>query len=152
MIRKIKSEVKSPKKNIFCDHGFCEKIHKGILVLEGGLIEIHGKEKMSWTHLSDHLFAKNQPVPVVERVEKNWQNIEWGPRIVLHILNAEGDLREVNSFRLVTFFLTETKKCFRMDGLSYECAWNQYCQTQSTVDDIKFFLDSHFENVEFSQV
>ena len=109
MIRKIKSEVKSPKKNIFCDHGFCEKIHKGILVLEGGLIEIHGKEKMSWTHLSDHLFAKNQPVPVVERVEKNWQNIEWGPRIVLHILNAEGDLREVNSFRLVTFFLTETK-------------------------------------------
>ena len=70
------------------------------MVLEGGLIEIHGKEKMSWTHLSDHLFAKNQPVPVVERVEKNWQNIAWGPRIVLHILNAEGDLREVNSFRL----------------------------------------------------
>ena len=110
MIRKIKSEVKSPKKNIFCDHGFCEKIHKGILVLEGGLIEIHGKEKMSWTHLSDHLFAKNQPVPVVERVEKNWQNIEWGPRIVLHILNAEGDLREVNSFRLVPFFISPPKK------------------------------------------
>ena len=93
--------MKNPKKNIFCDHGYCEKIHKAVLVLEGGLIEIHGKEKMSWTHLSDHLFAKNQPVPAVERVEKNWQNIEWGPRIVLHILNAEGDLREVNSFRLV---------------------------------------------------
>ena len=74
-------------------------------MLEGGLIEIHGKEKMSWTHLSDHLFAKNQPVPAVERVEKNWQNIEWGPRIVLHILNAEGDLREVNSFRFIQSLL-----------------------------------------------
>ena len=118
MIRKIKSEVKSPKKNIFCDHGFCEKIHKGILVLEGGLIEIHGKEKMSWTHLSDHLFAKNQPVPVVERVEKNWQNIEWGPRIVLHILNAEGDLREVNSFRLVPFFISHLKKSLEWMALN----------------------------------
>ena len=102
----IIAEVKSPKKNIFCDHGYCEKIHKAVLVLEGGLIEIHGKEKMSWTHLSDHLFAKNQPVPAVERVEKNWQNIEWGPRIVLHILNAEGDLREVNSFRFIQSFMT----------------------------------------------
>ena len=87
-------------------------------MLEGGLIEIHGKEKMSWTHLSDHLFAKNQPVPVVERVEKNWQNIEWGPRIVLHILNAEGDLREVNSFRLVPFFISHLKKSLEWMALN----------------------------------
>lgn len=133
------------------------------MVLEGGLIEIHGKEKMSWTHLSDHLFAKNQPVPAVERVEKNWQNIEWGPRIVLHILNAEGDLREVNSFRLefhliITslnlldgiFFLNLKKN--RMDELDDECAWNKYCQRLSTVPDIKFYLDSHFDNPEFNQV
>lgn len=133
------------------------------MVLEGGLIEIHGKEKMSWTHLSDHLFAKNQPVPAVERVEKNWQNIEWGPRIVLHILNAEGDLREVNSFRLEfhliitslnlldgNFFLNLKKN--RMDELDDECAWNKYCQRLSTVPDIKFYLDSHFDNPEFNQV
>ena len=118
---------------------------------------------MSWTHLSDHLFAKNQPVPAVERVEKNWQNIEWGPRIVLHILNAEGDLREVNSFRLEfhliitslnlldgNFFLNLKKN--RMDELDDECAWNKYCQRLSTVPDIKFYLDSHFDNPEFNQV
>ena len=132
-------------------------------MLEGGLIEVHGKEKMSWTHLSDHLFANNQPVPAVERVEKNWQNIEWGPRIVLHILNAEGDLREVNSFRLEfhliitslnlldgNFFLNLKKN--RMDELDDECAWNKYCQRLSTVPDIKFYLDSHFDNPEFNQV
>ena len=69
--------------------------------MEGGLIEIHGKEKASWTYLNDHLFAQNQPVKTQIRQETGWYAIEnWGPRLVFHIFSAEGDLRTLKSFRL----------------------------------------------------
>ena len=33
-------------------------------MLEGGLIEIHGKEKTGWTYLNDHFFKNNSPLEV----------------------------------------------------------------------------------------
>ena len=68
--------------------------------MQGGLIEIHGKEKHSWTYLNEHLFAENQPIPTQVRTEKVKQIDEWGPRLVFHIFSGEGDLRELKSFRL----------------------------------------------------
>ena len=53
-------------KEKFCDHGFCGDIKKAVLVQHGGLLEIHGAEKKSWTYLADHLFKNNQPVPYQE--------------------------------------------------------------------------------------
>ena len=41
---------------------------------------------------------------------------------------------------------------FRLDEVDEECAWNKYCQRLSTVSDIKFYLDSHFDNPEYNQV
>ena len=59
----IEHEENVLDKEKFCDHGFCGDIQKAILVHQGGLLEIHGTEKKSWTHLADHLFRNNQPVP-----------------------------------------------------------------------------------------
>ena len=53
-------------KESFCDHGFCGDIRKAILVHRGGLLEIHGADKKSWTYLADHLFRNNQPIPSQE--------------------------------------------------------------------------------------
>merc|ERR1711962_945003 len=79
---------------IFCDHGHCGDIQKAILVTKGGLLEIHGSEKKSWTHLADHLFQSNQPIPYQERYEENTYVTKYGPRLVFYIFSAEGDLRE----------------------------------------------------------
>ena len=62
----IEHEENVLDKESFCDHGFCGDIQKAILVHQGGLLEIHGAEKKSWTYLADHLFRNNQPIPSQE--------------------------------------------------------------------------------------
>ena len=62
----IEHEENVLDKETFCDHGFCGDIQKAILVQQGGLLEIHGTEKKSWTYLADHMFKNNQPVPFQE--------------------------------------------------------------------------------------
>ena len=120
-------------RDVFCDHGYCDSIHKAILVTKGGLIEIHGKQKMAWTHLNEHLFANNQPVPYQSRKEVRWHIDEWGPRLVLHVFSTEGDLKVLKSFRLDG----QDKVC------SFDCSYclDAVCLTNATVTDIKFFFD-----------
>merc|ERR1712096_325903 len=67
--------------------------------------------------------------------EVDWQFQNWGPRIIIHILNSAGDLREVMSFR--------------MDDIDQHChSYNdgQFCKPLSNVEDIEDFLISHFDN------
>ena len=132
---KLESEL---DRSVFCDHGYCDSIHKAVLVMKGGLIEIHGKEKHSWTHLNEHLFANNQPVPKQVRTEQRWHIDEWGPRLVLHIFNGAGDLRELKSFR----FDDTDKSC------ENECKYclEPRCERQASASLVENYLDQHFQN------
>ena len=51
--------------------------------------------------LADHVFRNNQPIPYQERYEKASDMTDYGPRLIIHIFNTEGDLRELGSFRNV---------------------------------------------------
>ena len=106
--------------------------------MKGGLLEIHGKEKHSWSHLNDHLFANNQPIPTQVRQEKIYHIKEWGPRLVIQIFSGEGDLRTLKSFRLDG----KSEKC------QYDCNYcmEPRCEQLADAARIEQFLDQHFNN------
>ncbi|CBY20187.1 unnamed protein product [Oikopleura dioica] len=73
---------------------------------EGGVIELHGKEKHHWTHLENHLFANSVAVEQLEWLQDRtndgqgaWPDIDnrAGFRMVFHILSKEGDLKDTFS-------------------------------------------------------
>ena len=59
------------------------------------VLELHGKEKKSWTHLNEHLFANNLPFhPIV--IDSDIETQDSG--ISLHRFNTAGELKELKTF------------------------------------------------------
>ena len=62
-----------------------------------GVLELHGKEKLSWTQLDEHIFRRNIPAEELRWKQSKWINeVGWGigNRLVFHFLSAEGDLKD----------------------------------------------------------
>ena len=59
-------------------------------------MEMHGKEKVSWTQLDEHIFRQNVPAERLLWRQTNWVNEQYGinNRLVFHFLSAEGDLKD----------------------------------------------------------
>ena len=58
------------------------------------VLELHGKEKKSWTNLAEHVFKDNIPYhPTVMDSDKGTV----GSGIHIHRYNSEGDIKDVNS-------------------------------------------------------
>ena len=57
---------------------------------------MHGKEKVSWTQLDEHIFRQNVPAERFLWTQTNWVNEQYGinNRLVFHFLSAEGDLKD----------------------------------------------------------
>ena len=68
------------------------------------VVEIHGREKLSWTHLEEHLFKNSVPVEAHYWHQDRWTSTPTGSantayagnRIILHVLSAEGDLKDIS--------------------------------------------------------
>ena len=60
------------------------------------VLEMHGKEKKSWTHLADHLFRNSIAADdLVFNQDKDTKTVNIvGNRLVFHAISAEGDLRD----------------------------------------------------------
>ena len=72
--------------------------NKYIWLTTDGVMEIHGKEKLSWTQLNDHIFRDNIAAEQLEFYQNKNVNVDGtavSNRLIFHILSAEGDLREV---------------------------------------------------------
>ena len=79
---------------------------KYLWVANNGVLEMHGKEKVSWTHLNEHIFRDNIPVEQLFWRQHRWgANIHSGNdnhignRLVFHVLSEEGDLKDTYQFR-----------------------------------------------------
>ena len=71
---------------------------KWLWAYQGGTLEIHGKEKLGWSHITDHVFADSVPVNNFE-IRQNKDTLPFiGNRLVFHILSPNGDIREITSF------------------------------------------------------
>ena len=117
---------------------------------------------------ADHIFRNNQPIPYQERYEKASDMSNYGPRLIIHIFNTEGDLRELGSFRNVE--LRDFMNCsvypqtgdhnFNRIYIQLERMYNEhmegpcedintegkgFCNGNSTVEDIQVFLDEFAE-------
>ena len=52
------------------------------------VLEMHGKEKKSWTHLEDHLFRESIPADNLEFYQDRWTDtFIYGNRLVFHALS-----------------------------------------------------------------
>ena len=60
------------------------------------VLEMHGKEKQSWTYLEDHLFRNSIPADNIEFYQdgQSASGVN-GNRLVFHVVSAEGDLRDM---------------------------------------------------------
>ena len=72
--------------------------NKYIWLTTDGVMEMHGKEKVAWTQLDEHIFRDN--VAAEQLVFYQNKNVQLdgtavSNRLVFHILSAEGDLRDV---------------------------------------------------------
>ena len=70
---------------------------KYLLVDKEGVLEIHGKEKVAWTKLNDHLFANNVPVNAFDIEQKAQIN----NRLVFHTFSDEGDNKELQELDMI---------------------------------------------------
>ena len=63
------------------------------------VLEMHGKDKKSWTHLADHLFRNNIAADdLIFNQDKDTKQVNIiGNRLVFHAISAEGDLRDTAS-------------------------------------------------------
>ena len=60
------------------------------------VLELHGKEKKSWTYLEDHLFRNSIPADNIEFYQDRFADtVIIGNRLVFHVVSAEGDLRDI---------------------------------------------------------
>ena len=97
----------------------------------GGVLELHGKEKKSWTHLSDHLVRNG--IAADDLIWEQHQQAQTmnGNRLVFHVLSAEGDLRD-------TFALDSGSNNF--EDLSI---WIDYYHNENNV--FAFWTDFYYE-------
>ena len=59
---------------------------------------MHGKEKVSWSTLNEHIFRNNVPAEELRFLQTRGINLNgagFENRLIFHILTAEGDLMEV---------------------------------------------------------
>jgi len=61
------------------------------------VLEMHGKEKLSWTHLTEHIFRDSIPAEALEFQQLKNTDVFMGNRIVFHVLSAEGDLKDIKT-------------------------------------------------------
>ena len=52
----------------------------------GGTLEMHGKDKKSWTKLNEHLFKDSVAVEKLSWYQTRWQDTYMGNRLVVHVL------------------------------------------------------------------
>ena len=52
----------------------------------GGTLEMHGKDKKSWTKLNEHLFKDSVAVEKLSWYQTRWQDTYMGNRFVVHVL------------------------------------------------------------------
>ena len=67
---------------------------KFLLAHMNGVLELHGKEKHSWSKLNTHLYAENIPVNdfIIDQKNHIYNNL------VFHIFTQEGDITELKRF------------------------------------------------------
>ena len=67
----------------------------------GGTLEMHGKDKKSWTKLNEHLFKDSVAVEKLSWYQTRWQDTYMGNRFVVHVLRL--GLNPISeSFLLIT--------------------------------------------------
>ncbi|XP_064614514.1 inactive cell surface hyaluronidase CEMIP2-like [Liolophura sinensis] len=71
---------------------------KGLCVQDGGILEIHGKEKLSWTFLNKHLWA-GEDVNVLT-LEDNVSSWEEGDKVV--ISSTSRDMHDAEEFTVLS--------------------------------------------------
>jgi len=75
-----------------------ENHHAGTKYLwaaSNGVLEMHGKEKHHWTHLNEHIFKNSIPAESLEFRQDINSETFLGNRLVIHVLSAEGDLKDI---------------------------------------------------------
>ena len=70
---------------------------KYLWVASDGVLELHGKEKHSWTHLNEHIFKDSIPAESHEFKQVFGSQTFLGNRLIIHVLSAEGDLKEIST-------------------------------------------------------
>ena len=68
---------------------------KYLWVSNEGVLEMHGKEKHSWTYLEDHLVRNGIAADNLTWIQDKNSDTLIGNRMIFQMLSAEGDLREL---------------------------------------------------------
>ena len=71
----------------------------------GGTLEMHGKDKKSWTKLNEHLFKDSVAVEKLSWYQTRWQDTYMGNRFVVHVLRLGS-----NSGSCLTYNLSQQNK------------------------------------------
>merc|ERR1711892_35896 len=68
---------------------------KYLWVAQGGILEMHGQEKHSWTYLEDHLVRNGIAADNLTWIQDKQSDTLVGNRMIFQVLSAEGDLQDI---------------------------------------------------------
>ena len=68
---------------------------KYLWVAQGGILEMHGREKHSWTYLEDHLVRNGIAADNLTWIQDKQSDTLVGNRMIFQVLSAEGDLQDI---------------------------------------------------------